>query len=192
VALALLRGLAEGAPVSVDELARRAGRSVADVDRRLSGWPNVERDEDGRVVAFAGLSLRPTPHVLKFGDRVLYTWCAWDALFLPELLGATAGVSSTCPATRRRISLTVTPDSIAEVTPCEAVVSIVVLESTDDIRSTFCCNVMFFASASAGRTWLASRAQGALLTMEDAYELGRLTNERCFKPGEGPAERATA
>ena len=51
---------------------------------------------------------------------------------------------------------------------------------------------MFFASPTAGHAWLTSRAQGALLTIEDAYELGRLTNERCFKRREGPAERATA
>jgi alkylmercury lyase len=98
----------------------------------------------------------------------------------------------TCPATGRRVSLTVTPYSVVAVTSRQAVVSIVVPESTDDIRSTFCCDVMFFVSPSAGRTWLAAEAQGALLTIEEAYEFGRVTNERCFKPRKAEAEGAQA
>jgi alkylmercury lyase len=192
LALALLRALAEGAPVSVDELGHWAARSVADVGRRLSGWPSIERDRDGGVVAFAGLGLRPTPHALHVGDRALFTWCAWDALFLPALLGATARVRSTCPATGPAHQSDVGPQVVLDVTPREAIVSIVVPESTDDIRSTFCCNVMFFASPSAGHAWLTSRTDGALLTIEDAHALGRMTNERCFMPGEDSAEGATA
>jgi alkylmercury lyase len=184
LALTLLRALAHGAPVSVDDLARRAGRPAADIDRRLSRWPNVERDRDGGVVAFAGLSLRPTTHALHVDDRALYTWCAWDTLFLPELLGATADVHSTCPATGRRVTLTVTPEAVLDVMPREAVVSIVMPQSTDAIRSSFCCDVMFFASPSAGHAWLSSLTDGALLTIEEAHALGRLTNERCFKARE--------
>jgi hypothetical protein len=62
LALALLRAMSDGAPVSPHALAERAGRPVAEVEHCLVRWPNVERDPDGRVVAFAGLSLRPTPH----------------------------------------------------------------------------------------------------------------------------------
>ncbi len=58
---------------------------------RLECWPNVERDQQGRVVGFSGLTLRPTAHSLRVGDRQLYAWCAWDTLFLPALLDETAG-----------------------------------------------------------------------------------------------------
>jgi len=37
------------------------------------------------------------PHALQFDGRTLYAWCAWDTLFLPELLGRPARVTSTDP-----------------------------------------------------------------------------------------------
>ena len=191
LALSLLRALAEGSPVSTEALARRSGMSQELVAERLAAWPTIEHDEDDRIVAFTGLSLRPTTHTFCLGDRELFTWCAWDALFLPELLERTAHVQSTCPATGRRISLTVTPETVVDVTPAEAVVSMVHPRSAHDIRSAFCCHVNFFASADAGRTWTASHAGGALLSVADAHELGRRTNARFFAPDHQPTPGAT-
>jgi alkylmercury lyase len=33
-------------------------------------------------------------------DRTLWTWCAWDSLFLPEILGHPARVTSPDPENR--------------------------------------------------------------------------------------------
>src|SRR5215218_8848299 len=79
LARALLRELTQGQPVSAAALAASTGRGEDDVTARLARWPNVRRDEQGRVEAFGGLSLRPTKHRLHVGGRRLYTWCAWDA-----------------------------------------------------------------------------------------------------------------
>jgi len=70
LALALLRELAAGEPVVASTLGERAGTV-------LVRWPNVNYDDDGRVVAFSGLSLAPTTHRFTVEGRQLYTWCAW-------------------------------------------------------------------------------------------------------------------
>jgi alkylmercury lyase len=58
----------------------------------------VFRDEEGRVVGFMGLSVVAFgEHRIELGGRTLTAWCAWDALFLPELLGEAAGFA---PAVR--------------------------------------------------------------------------------------------
>ena len=38
-------------------------------------------------------------HRFEVAGRTLYTWCAWDSLFLPQILGQEAEVESTCPLT---------------------------------------------------------------------------------------------
>ncbi len=180
LALTLLRLLAAGAPVSTEALVHECGAPAERVEQQLAGWVNVERDENGRVVAFTGLSLRPTAHAFAVGGRTLFTWCAWDTLFLPELLQRAVRVDSTCHATGQPVSMTVTPQAVLNMRPAEAVVSLVVPKSTDDIRATFCCNVNFFASADVGQSWMARHPGGALLTVDQAHELGRRSNERFF------------
>ena len=46
------------------------------------------RDERGHVIGHGGLALDETVHRFDVDGRRLHAWCAWDTLFLPELLGA--------------------------------------------------------------------------------------------------------
>jgi alkylmercury lyase len=62
------------------------------------------------MIGFRGLALPAMPHRLQVDGRTLHAWCAWDTLFLPQLIGKPAGVESTCPTTEQTIRLTVTPD----------------------------------------------------------------------------------
>ena len=84
---------------------------------------NVELDDHGRVVAFSGLSLTPTAHRFTVAGRTLYTWCAWDTLFLPALLGQSARVESPCPITGTAVRLEVEPSGVRDVDPEEVWVS---------------------------------------------------------------------
>jgi alkylmercury lyase len=110
IALTLIRQLALGAPVSVSDLATAAELSEARVTDALDRLPGVFRDEEQRVVGFMGLSVvEMGPHRIHVDGRRLSAWCAWDTLFLPELLDETAYVTSRSPASDAEISLTVTP-----------------------------------------------------------------------------------
>ena len=114
--------------------------------------------------------------------RVLSAWCTWDTLFLPELLAETVRVTSRCPATGQPISLMVGPDGLRDLHPAEAVVSFLVPESGFDtgVIQSFCHFVHFFASAEAGRPWTTEHEGTFLLSVDDAFELGRLTNRAAF------------
>jgi alkylmercury lyase len=175
LAVALYRTLAEGRPVAAVELASRTGRSVEEVTATLDGWPNVFYDQHRQVIGFWGLALAEMAHRLEVAGRVLHAWCAWDPLFMVPLLDEPARVESTCPVTGRQVSLTVTPDGVSDVSPAEAVVSFLVPTRPwdDDVIGSFCHHVLYLASEQAGRRWMATHPGTFLLSVEQAFEVGR-------------------
>ncbi len=184
VALATYRCLAEGTAAPVPEIAERAGERVEMTEELLTSWPGVFRDDGGNVVGFWGLAigkLVPT-HAIHVEGRRLFAWCAWDTLFLPGILGAEVRVQSTCPVTRETIALLVDPDGIRDTSHPQAVVSFL-LPSTDfdaDVIQSFCHFVHFFVSHEDGESWIAEHPGTFLLSLEDAFELGGLVNDRNF------------
>jgi alkylmercury lyase len=182
VALALYRRLAEDGPVSSDVLGRASGMEPAETERMLAGWPGVYRDDKWRVIGYGGLTIAETKHRMRLGRNTRYAWCAWDTLFIPELLNTAALVESTCPATGQRVALTVRPDGIDSVgaPPC---VSLVVPEPTKaaaDIVGHFCCHVQFFVSELAGRAWASKQRGTFLATLDQAWQLGRRRNAQRY------------
>ncbi len=135
----------------------------------------MSRDEIGEVTGFWGLSVAETVHGYVSGGRQLYTWCAWDTLFLPSILNQIAEVSSRCPATGLPVSLTVGPEGIRQAHPADAVVSFLSPERpwAGDVVATFCCHVWFLASPTAGARWVREHPGAFLLSLDDAFKLGR-------------------
>jgi alkylmercury lyase len=174
LALALLRELATGEPVVASTLDVRA-------ETVLARWPNVNYDNAGRVIAFSGLSLTRTAHRFTIAGRQLYTWCAWDTLFLPAMLGRSAKVESSCPVTGSHVRLTVDPDGVREHDPQPLWVSFppAATTSTTDITDTFCCHVHFLATPAAAEQWLSEHPDGTVLDIDDAHELGRKATRCC-------------
>jgi alkylmercury lyase len=184
VALALYRLLAEGAPVTEAALAERCGVPAVSVAEMLDTWPEVFRDEQGRVVAFGGLSVTQTRHRFEVDGRDLYAWCAWDTLFIPELLDLTALVTSTCPTSGQTVALTVTPRGVEDATPASSVLSMRAPTDCcagDDLVARFCQHVHFFTARDAAESWLADRADGFALSLDQGFELGRLGNHMNFR-----------
>lgn len=183
-ALQLYRLLARGTPVRVEELAETLNRRSFQMRRTIDSWPSlVQQDEQKRVVGFGGLTLERTKHRFSIEGRSLYTWCAWDSLFIPEILGKTAHVQSECPVTGRPISVTVRPNVISQCDPTETVVSFLLPDAVDleqDVRGSFCEYVHFFASRDAGDEWTRRNEGTFLLTVSEAFELGRRKNGSQF------------
>lgn len=179
-AVALMRLLARGKPVSPAELSEKLPSPVEKVEETLGRWPGVFRDEEGRVVAFWGLSLKPTSHALDVEGVRLYTWCSWDTLFIPDILGKPARVESTCPVTGSKIRLTVGPDGVKGLDPSNAVTSFLTTDATsiiDNIVANFCHYIYFFPSPETGNKWVSENKGTFLLSVEDAYSLGRRKNK---------------
>ena len=174
LAIALLRALAGGDPIPDSQLAAAAGRDQAQVTAALARWPNVQRDQQDCVIAFSGLSLRPTPHRFELSQRQLFTWCAWDTLFLPALLDQPVSVQSRCPVTSAEIRLTVEPDRIRYRHPETLLVSFppATTVSTADVTGSFCCHVHVLAGPHAADDWLRDRPGTTALALDEAFELG--------------------
>jgi alkylmercury lyase len=175
LARALLVALARGEPVTEERLAAETQRPVGDVTVALGRWPNVHRDDGGAVVAFSGLSLRPTEHRFTVAGRQLFTWCAWDTLFLPALLAQPAAVRSTCPLTGAAVRVRVEADGVVEYEPGDLWVTFpsMAFTSTADIVESFCCHVHFVAGQDAAQRWLEEHPGGRVLDLRDAYVVGQ-------------------
>lgn len=167
----LLKLLATGEPVAIDELAAATGRTAEAVRGGLAAVPDTEYDADGRIVG-QGLTLRPTTHRFTVEDRELYTWCALDTLMFPALLERAASIESTSPASGEPIRVSVDPSRVISVEPATAVVSLVNPEDMTSIRSSFCNQVHYFTSADDAQTWLKDHPGAELLPVADAHQLG--------------------
>jgi alkylmercury lyase len=187
VQLTLFRLLAEGAPVERERLAAHAAVGDSEVRALLAAWHGVHSDEVGRVVAFQGLSVVEAPHRFRVEGRELYTWCAWDTLFLPELIGRRAEVESTCPTTGATVSLRVGPDGPSEVSPADAVLSFIRPGAAfaEDTIASFCRFVHFFTSTQAAETWTRRHPGTFVISIEQGFEIGRRSN--AAQPGEALA-----
>jgi alkylmercury lyase len=185
LALGLIGELAEGEPVTVARLAQAVDRGEPDVAAVLERWPNVQRDDQGRIVEFAGLSLTPTRHGFDVAGRRLYAWCAWDTLFLPALIGQEARVRSTCPVTGTEVQLTVGPAGVHDAEPTSLLVSFPAPATTvtSDITTSFCGHVHFLAGEDAAEAWLADNQGGLALSLDDAVVLGRLATRPLLEDG---------
>ncbi len=174
------RLLGAGEPVSPRQLADAVNLPEPRVRQILGQWPGVYYDSDGSVIGFWGLALGEMPHRFEVGGRTLYTWCAWDSLFIPEMLGKPARVTSADPVTKEKISLVVGPDGVEEISPATTVVSFLTPDRPfdQDIIMKFCHFIHFFASPETAAKWTTAHPGTFLLSVGDAYALGRLTNQR--------------
>ena len=167
----LMRLLSQGDPVDIADLAAAAGRTIPEVRAALAAVPDTEYDGEGRIIGQA-LTLRPTQHRFEMNGKQLYTWCALDTLIFPALLGATARVESACHATGAPILLNSGAGSVTGVQPATAVVSLINPEDMSSIRSAFCNQVHFFASAETAQPWLDANTDGSIVPIAEALRLG--------------------
>lgn len=181
ISLAVHRTLALGDPVPDDAIAAATGLEIRAVREEMAGWPGVDRDDCGRIIGFWGLTIGQTDHRFVVEGRTLYTWCAWDALFLPEIIGKNADVSSRSGASGAEIAVRVTSQGAVSTDGGDVVVSFVDPERCDvegdRVISTFCCHILFFSTREEGERWASEQGNGAfILSLDEAFELGRRSN----------------
>jgi len=92
--------LAESEPIAVEQLSAATGielerlRPLLD---ELAMAGRIRRDESGRVVGSAGLSIIPDRHEIELDGRRFWTWCAYDILGIFGALGASGRAFSPSP-----------------------------------------------------------------------------------------------
>ena len=138
------------------------------------------------MVGFGGLAAAPMHHRFEVNGRTLWTWCAWDSLFIPEILGCPARVTSPDPENRELVRLSVTPDWIESVEPSDAVISFTRLDSeafgpsAANIMASFCHYIFFFISRASGERWTAKHPGTFLCTLDEAFVLAKRLNAQNF------------
>lgn len=168
--VSLLRLLAHGDPVDIEQLAAETGRTIEEVRSGLAAVPDTEYDDTGRIIG-QGLTLRPTRHRFTVDGQELYTWCALDTLMFPVLIDRTASIESSSPASGRPIRVTAEPSGVTSVEPPTAVVSLINPEDMSSIRSSFCSQVHYFISAEDAQPWLVEHPGAEVLPVHDAFQL---------------------
>lgn len=179
---AAYRELANGAPVTPTHLARAAQLSPDAVTTAIARLPGLAQvDPEGRIFGFLGLTLRETPHRFMVAGRTLYTWCAWDTLFIPRVLDAEAHVESRCPITGRPIRLDITSRGVVSAAPSEALISFQVecepggaRKPSRSVVNACCGAIHFFSSSAAAGLWHSQHPRGMVLALDQAWELARL------------------
>jgi len=182
----LARLLVQGQPVAPELLASRLHRDLDEVRAILAAHPELEYDAQGKLVG-SGLTLVQTAHQFQVGQRILFAWCAFDTLTYPVELHLSAQVTSRCPVTESSIRFTVTPEQVLDLDPGEAQVSLVM-----DVAAGCCYNVRedvcnyghFFASRQAATQWQAAHPQVVILSVEEAYQVGKLVEGARFRNAE--------
>ncbi len=182
----LVRLIVQGQPVAPELLARLLHRELDEVRVILQAHPELEYDEQGNLVG-SGLTLVPTMHQFRVEQRTLFAWCAFDTLTYPVDLHLSAQVTSRCPVTGSSIQLTVTPEQVLDLDPGEAQVSLVVdvaAECCSNVREDVCNYGHFFASREAATKWQAAHQEAVILSVEEAYQMGKLVEGACFRDAE--------
>jgi len=162
-AVSLYRELAKGRPLTADDFARAAHLSPDRADVLLASpaiRPFLYHDEHGRIAGFGGLAVVPMHHRLLLPDRELWTWCAWDGLFIPQILAMDARVESRDPQSGELVQLHISGrGALSDAFPANSVMSFLAPDASDFRRSADTVMTRFAAmrlmkpTRGAGTRW---------------------------------------
>jgi len=172
-----IQALAKGNPVSSTQLSDIWGMPLDQVQvilKQAEENGRVEINDRGDLVG-AVLSLNPTQHQILMDNQHLYSWCAYDAMYTPGIVGMPAQIVSEDPVTGGRIQVSITPHEVEMVQPESAVVSVV--DPGGDMsagpESTRCTHMLFFESRESAEQWKQDRTGISILTVEETFKLAK-------------------
>lgn len=186
--IVLLRELARGEVVTISQLARALAAPFDTAEGLVKASalsPFIYADEAGRIQGFFGLSVAHTHHQLVVNGHTFWTWCAFDSLFIPELLSETAEIASRDPETSQLIRLRVSPAGVETVEPGGIVLSMGRPDTWDvtsaaRVMATACHFIFFFASRASWERWQAKHPETVLLALDEAFALAKRQNAHLF------------
>lgn len=183
LALALYRLLAKGKPVSINMLEKVVKQPQDVIIQALKSWPGVFFDDQQQVIGFWGITIQEMPHQMNVNGVTVYAWCAWDTLFIPELLNTAVEITSHCALNGDEITLVISPQGIETAQSNQIMVSFLLPdkdELKENITASFCRHVFFFRSRESGTAWIAERPGTFLLSLDEAFAIGKILNAARF------------
>lgn len=181
LSVTLYRLLGRGAPVVREQLDAACGISGERTTQLLSEFPptTVAFDKREAIIAFGGISLTPTHHRFVTKEVELYTWCVFDALFLPEILGQSATLITRCPSSGAELTIELAPGEVRAARPSGCVMSIVTPDDKaccENLRTAFCDHVNLFRDKQTFRLWSQGRHDVGCVTLQEAQLFARRRN----------------
>ncbi len=167
--------LAHSAPIGMDQLAAATGINsvrLSDLLDALDGAGRIRRDDGGRVVGSAGLSVTPDRHEIELDGRRFWTWCAYDILGIFGALGASGRALSPSP-----VAGTIEVDfERGRPVNSEAVLfrpDEELMSCCANVYEEWCPNSNLFADAERATRWAEERGlSGRVMGLDEASDLG--------------------
>ncbi len=173
-----LQLLAEGKPIPPEDLAAAWNMPFQDVKPILEqarALGTLQFNDQGNLIASA-LSLVPTQHIFRTKGITLYSWCAFDAVYAPGVIGEVAEIESVDPLSQEAVRLVVSPDGVLEKEPEEIAVTVVGLDA--DTRggasSPRCRQMQFFTTSKNAHAWKGNSPGVSVMTVDQLFEFANL------------------
>ena len=179
---AVVRLLAAGEPVSVPAAAAGAGMPASRAGQLLRSWPGAFWGDRGQVPGFWGLALAPMPHRIRRAGTGLHAWCAWDPLFLAQVIGDLQ-VATADPVSGEAINYHLADNgAITAASHPHTVLSFLSPGRPwdDEVMTTFCHYVWHFTGPATAQRWIAAHPGTFVLSLDPATELARRHAARSF------------
>lgn len=183
-AMQLYQLLATGKAVSIKTLSEKLSLPEKDTSELLHSWTGVSFNEDQLVNGFWGVSIDKTSHSFKLGEQTLYTWCAWDLLFVPVIYRQTVQAETICPVSKQKISLVISETGLDKVSPENSLITFIkpdIDELKANVTNSFCQYIFFVASQACGEVWKKNQKDGFLISLDQGFELGKNVIQQVFK-----------
>jgi len=175
-------------PESLAQVTRITGDRLAVLLDDLDRAGRIRRDEAGRVVGSAGLSVVPDRHEIEIEGRRFWTWCAYDILGIFGALQASGRASSPIPSTRDVIHLDFIGGRPQNTNAVLFRPDTALMSCCENVYEEWCPNGNLFADRAAARKWATEHGlQGRVLTLTKAADLATeewksLTNDGGGRP----------
>ncbi len=167
--------LAHSEPIGEEALATETGIAPDRLNELLheldqAGW--IRRDDAGKVVGSAGLSIVPDRHQIEVGGHRFWTWCAYDILGIFGALAASGSALSPSPAIGQLIELKFVrgrPESNDAVLfrPDADLMS-----CCENVYEDWCPNSNLFGSPDLAEAWARDHGlKGRVLHLDEASDL---------------------
>ena len=159
-------------PESLAQVTGITGDRLAAVLDDLDHAGRIRRDEAGRVVGSAGLSVVPDRHEVEIDGRRFWTWCAYDILGIFGALQASGRATSPIPSTRDVIHLDFIAGRPQKTNAVLFRPDTELMSCCENVYEEWCPNSNLFADSAAARNWASEHGlQGRVLTLTEAADV---------------------
>ncbi len=163
-------GLSAGNPVSLDSIANKIKWTEQTVKQYIKQLTHLQLNKQNLIVGYRGVTLTPTDICVHLSSNTFYTWCAFDALFMMDLVKDNMEINCQCKHCDERLNISI--EGCIHSKNTDVVMSFVIPSRQNyeqDLQQVFCRYVNFFCNQNCGELWIDNAKRLQFFTLEDAF-----------------------